>query len=114
MNLWIKCPVHLHQSDTKRRVKNEQTLQQKRVAIYGIERPMPKVKGKFKVANALGNAIIGNDGVAVNHFVPRINDDAAYRVYGRCNLKEDSALAMRFPQLAFKGVPPQVSVQSFE
>ena len=100
MNLWIKCPAHLHQSDTKRRVKNEQTLKQKRIAVYGIERPMPKVKGKFKAANILGNANIGNEGVAMNNVVPQLNNDAAHRVYGRCNLKVGSALAKRFPQHA--------------
>ena len=73
-------------------------------------------KGKREVQGCkrLGNAIIGNDGVAIHNSVPQINDDAAYRVYGRCNLKEGSALVIRFPHLAFKGVPPQVSVQSFE
>ena len=102
----MKCPVHLHQSDTKRRVKNEQTLKQKRIAIDGIERPMPKVKGEFKIANTLGNAKPVINGDTMNNEVPQVNDDAAYRVYGRCNLKEGSALANKFPHLAKRGVPP--------
>ena len=107
MNLWIKRPVHVHPSDTKRRkVIKEPTLKQKRIAIYGIDRPMPKVKGKIKVANNLGNTNPVNDGDTPKNEVPQVTGDAAYRVYGRCNLNAGSALAKKFPQFAQRGVPP--------
>ena len=105
MILWINCPVHLHQSDTKRRVIKEPTLKRKRIAIYGIDRPMPKVKGGIKVANTLGIAKPGNYGDTPENEVTQVNGDAAYRVYGRCNLKAGSALAKKFPHFARRGVP---------
>ena len=105
MNLWIKCPVHVHQSDTKRRVIKEPTLKQNRIAIYGIDRPMPKVRRGIKVANVIGNANPGNHGDTPKHEVPQVNGDAAYRVYGRCNLKAGSALARKFPHFVERGVP---------
>ena len=76
----------------------EPTLKQKRIAIYGIDRPMPKVKGKVKVANALGSTINNNVELQMNND-PRFNDPA-HRVYGRCNLNAGSALAKRFPRHA--------------
>ena len=68
-----KCPVHLHKSDTKRRVIMDPALKQKRIAIYGIDRPMPKVKRGIKVANLIGNATPGNDGDTPKNEMPQVN-----------------------------------------
>ena len=101
MILWINCPIHLHKTDMmKRKVIKEPTRKQKRIAIDGIDRPMPKVKRVVKVATMVGNAEPGNDGDTPKNEKPQVNGDVAYRLYGRCSLNASSALARKFPRFA--------------
>ena len=41
--LWIKCPRHIHYgtSTTVKKAAREPTLKARRIAIYGVDRPMP-------------------------------------------------------------------------
>ena len=76
------------------------------IAIYGIDRPLPKVKRGIKMVTTLSSmkpdtamdATSGNNG-------PRVNGDAYFRNYEHTSVDANSVLARRFPRFVKTDAP---------